>query len=158
MPKIIKTTITLTVFHAADSAADAHRIQGMSLADIGYFIDEGDGIGQSVVASIEEIAPAEVEAELTKIGNDGAFFAQDVADIYFPPHLRADDESEQHWTVKVDQEADALFRTLDEADIRRRQAICEAQAKSAFDQKNERASLDIARQADALMREMLRRC
>lgn len=158
MPQIIKTTITLTVFHAAETAADARRLEGMSLADIGYFIDEGDGIGQSVVASIEEIAPAEVEAELVKIGNDGTFLAQDVADIYFPPHLRSDDESGQKWTVKVDQEADTLFRTLDEAEIRRRQAICEAQAKSAFDQQNERASIDIARQADALMREMLRRC
>ena len=158
MPKIIKTTITLTVFHAAASEADARRLEGMSLADIGYFIDEGDGIGQSVVTAIEEIAPAEVEAELTKIGNDGAFFAQDVADIYFPPHLRSDDESGQKWTVKVDQESDALFRTLDEKEIRRRQAICEAQAKTAHEQGNDRASLDIARQADALMREMLRRC
>lgn len=80
---------------------------------------------------------------------------------YFPAHLRAPraaDEAQQQWTVKVDQEADALFRTLPEAEIRRRQDICQAQARTAYEQKNERASLDIARQEQALMREMLRRC
>lgn len=81
-----------------------------------------------------------------------------MSDAYFPAHLRAADETQQHWTVKVDQEADALFRTLPEAEIRRRQDICQAQARTAYEQKNERASLDIARQDAALMREMLRRC
>lgn len=77
---------------------------------------------------------------------------------YFPAHLRADDETAQHWTEQVDREADTLFRTLTEADIRKRQDICQAQAKLAFEQKHDRAALDIARQDEALMREMLRRC
>ncbi|UTC28673.1 hypothetical protein MARCHEWKA_01600 [Brevundimonas phage vB_BpoS-Marchewka] len=81
-----------------------------------------------------------------------------MADAYFPAHLRADDESQQHWTVKVDQEADALFRTLSEADIRKRQDICRQQAKQAHEQGHDRAALDIARNEEALMREMLRRC
>lgn len=77
---------------------------------------------------------------------------------YFPAHLRSDDEAAQHWTEQVDREADALFRTLPEKEIRRRQDICKAQARLAHEQKNDRAALDIARQDEALMREMLRRC
>lgn len=77
---------------------------------------------------------------------------------YFPKHLRAADETAQHWTEKEDREADALFRTLTEKEIRKRQDLCKAQARLAFEKQNERAMLDIARQDDALMREMLRRC
>lgn len=77
---------------------------------------------------------------------------------YFPAHLASDDEAAQKWTETVDREADALFRTLSEAEIRRRQDICKDQARRAFEQKHERASIDIARQENALMREMLRRC
>ncbi|USN15897.1 hypothetical protein PAPPERLAPAPP_01550 [Brevundimonas phage vB_BpoS-Papperlapapp] len=158
MPKIIKTTLSLVVYHAADTAAAERLVADMTLADIAHFITDGDGIGAYTVVAAEEIAPVEVEAELLKIGNDGSFFAQDVADLYFPAHLRADDESQQHWTVKVDQEADALFRTLSEADIRKRQDICRQQAKQAHEQGHDRAALDIARNEEALMREMLRRC
>lgn len=158
MPKIIKTTITLTVYHAADSAAEEAAVSDMSLSAIAHFINDGEGIGDYKTVAVEEIAPAEVEGELLKIGNDGTFFAQDVSDLYFPAHLRADDESEQHWTVKVDQEADALFRTLSEADIRKRQDLCKAQAQAAHEKGNDRAALDLARQDEALMREMLRRC
>lgn len=158
MPQIIRTVITVTVLHVAHTPEDVHAVERMSLGQIGHFIDEGDGLGEAVTFSIDEIAPAEVADLERKMRGDGSFFQQDVADIYFPPHLRAEDESQQHWTVKVDQDADALFRTLSEAEIRRRQGICEAQARSAFEQQNERASLDIARQSDALMREMLRRC
>lgn len=77
---------------------------------------------------------------------------------YFPAHLQADDETAQHWTEAADREADALFRTLSDKDIRKRQDLCKAQARLAFEKKNGRAMLDLARQDEALMREMLRRC
>ncbi|USN15619.1 hypothetical protein KIKIMORA_05010 [Brevundimonas phage vB_BpoS-Kikimora] len=158
MPQIIRTVITVTVLHTAHTPEDVHAVERMSLGQIGHFIDEGDGLGESVTFSIDEIAPAEVADLERKMRGDGTFFQQDVADIYFPPHLRSDDESAQHWTVKVDQDADVLFRTLSTNEIRRRQAICQEQAASAHAKANERAAIDIARQEEALTREMLRRC
>lgn len=158
MPVVIKTVISLTILHVADSDDDRHRVERMSLAQMGHFIDEGDGLGRFVTESIEEIAADEVEGLAQTLGNDGAFFQQDVADIYFPPSLRSEDEAAQHWTVKADQEADALFRTLSDAEIRNRQDICKAQATLAYEQGHARAALDIARNEEALMREMLRRC
>lgn len=76
---------------------------------------------------------------------------------YFPEHLRAEDESEQHWTEAVDREADALFRTLSESDIRDRQLICREQTRLAFDQNKDVALLDLQRNSEALAREMMRR-
>mgnify|MGYP000321263279 CR=1 FL=1 len=158
MTKLIRTVIQVTVLHAAHTDAEVQSVEAMSLEQLGVFINEGDGLGESRTVSIDEIAPTEIAALCRDLGNDGTFFAQDVADSYFPAHLRSENEDEQNWTVTVDMEADAQFRTLSEAEIRRRQDICKDQARRAFAQKHERASIDIARQEDALMREMLRRC
>lgn len=76
---------------------------------------------------------------------------------YFPEHLRSEDESQQHWTEKVDLEAHALFDTLTESDIRSRQRITRDQIDMAVKQKNHRALLDLQRQDDALWRAMMRR-
>lgn len=76
---------------------------------------------------------------------------------YFPEFLRSDDESQQHWTKQTDREAHELFDTLPEAEIRKRQHITREQMTRAFEQKNERAMLDLQRQDDALAQAMMRR-
>ncbi|USN14394.1 hypothetical protein KABACHOK_05810 [Brevundimonas phage vB_BpoS-Kabachok] len=157
-PTFIRTTVTVTVLHLARDPQDRIKVDAMDLTQIARFIEEGDGLGDYKTTLCEEIAPGEVEAICQALGNDGTFFAQEVAELYFPAHLQSEDESQQKWTAKVDQEADALFRTLSEADIRKRQDICRQQAKLAYEQGHDRAALDIARNEEALMREMLRRC
>jgi hypothetical protein len=62
------------------------------------------------------------------------------------------------WTDATDREAAKYFATLDEREIRRRQDLCSAQMKLAYEQRNEDALADLQRMDDALMEAMLCRC
>lgn len=63
----------------------------------------------------------------------------------------------RHWTEKTDREADALFRTLSVAEIRRRQDLADQQIRLAYTQRNTDALTDLNAMRDALSREMMRR-
>lgn len=63
-----------------------------------------------------------------------------------------------HWTDQTDAEAVALFATMSEAEIRRRQDLTREQITLAHEQRNEDALADLRRQEDALTRAMLSRC
>ena len=72
---IVKTVITVTVLHEADSLEDAGNIiSSMSLGEIGYMIDEGDGLGDYVISYMDEVPPDKVREESIVLGNDGTFF------------------------------------------------------------------------------------
>lgn len=62
-----------------------------------------------------------------------------------------------HWTDKTDAEAAVLFDTLTTPEIRRRQDLCKAQQRLAYEQGNERAMLDLQRMEESLFQAMLRR-
>lgn len=61
------------------------------------------------------------------------------------------------WTPETDQEADTLYRTFTEPQIRMRQDLCAQQIVMAHKQGNTDALLDLRAMEDALGREMLRR-
>ena len=61
------------------------------------------------------------------------------------------------WTDATDTEADVLFRTLTEHEIRTRQDLCSQQIRMAYDQRNADAMTNLHRMEDALQREMMRR-
>lgn len=63
----------------------------------------------------------------------------------------------RHWTDETDAEADVFFATLSEAEIRRRQDLCQQQIVSAHRDRNEDALADLRRMEDALTRTMLAR-
>lgn len=69
--KIRKTIIQVTILHPIDDDVD-----GASLADIGYQIDEGSWLGQSKVLESTPVLNDQVEAECLALGNDGLFFAE----------------------------------------------------------------------------------
>jgi len=72
---IVKTIITLTILHEADTLESAaNRITSMSLGDLGYMIEEGDGVGDYVITHMDEVPQDKVHAELLELGNDGTFF------------------------------------------------------------------------------------
>lgn len=81
-----------------------------------------------------------------------------MAKPYFTGSLASTDESAQKWTRKVDLEAKTLFKTLSEAEIRRRQAICDLELAKMTPKTPESVVLDVQRKQNALMREMLDRC
>lgn len=66
---ILKTTITLTVFHRKDV-----DIPNMSWPNILYQIDQGESIGSTEIVSTEPVPEDKVNDELIAIGNDGSFF------------------------------------------------------------------------------------
>lgn len=81
---------------------------------------------------------------------------------YFTGILASEDESKQKWTKKVDLEAKKTFKTLSEAEIRRRQAICEQElaklAQKPATEAWEAVGCDVLRKQAALDREMFSRC
>jgi hypothetical protein len=64
----------------------------------------------------------------------------------------------QHWTDETEAQAAEYFQTLSLAEIRRRQDLVVQQIRLAWEQKNERASVDLCRMQDALTSEVFRRC
>lgn len=76
MPKDIRrTVIQVEVFSEGPFYADGGENDPFDLAAINYAISEGDCIGSTdVVVDSEVVPPAEVEAHLLRIGNDGSFF------------------------------------------------------------------------------------
>lgn len=66
--------------------------------------------------------------------------------------------SASHWTDETDVEAAIYFDTLSTTEIRRRQDLCTAQLRLAFDQRNEHATIDLQRMQNALTDAVLRRC
>lgn len=81
-----------------------------------------------------------------------------MAKPYWTGSLASEDESKQKWTQKVDLEAKTLFKTLSEAEIRRRQTICGLELAKMTPKTPESVALDVQRKENALMREMLTRC
>lgn len=84
-----------------------------------------------------------------------------MAKPYFTGICASRDESKQKWTKKVDLEAKKTFKTLSEAEIRRRQAICEQELRKLEVSKASDAEFvatDVLRKQEALFREMLTRC
>ena len=69
MPKVKKTVVTVTVLHEAGESLD-----GLSLSDIAYELDEGSMIGSFGLTSLTDIPDSQLEDELLQIGNDGEFF------------------------------------------------------------------------------------
>lgn len=70
MKKIIKTAITLIVFHKAD-----FPINDLSLGQIIEEMDVGEAIGTSFIQGSSVVPTQEcLIAELQEIGNDGTFF------------------------------------------------------------------------------------
>lgn len=61
------------------------------------------------------------------------------------------------WTDAVDAQADVFFATLTEAEIRRRQSLCDQQIVMAHKQQNESALADLRRMEAALIRSMFAR-
>lgn len=76
---IYRTVFTVEVFSRGPfESPDDENLS--DLAAIDYAINEGDCIG-SVDQTSSELVPAdEIEAHLLRIGNDGAFFTDDLAD------------------------------------------------------------------------------
>ena len=52
----------------------------------------------------------------------------------------------------------AHYRTLPDREIRKRQSLCEAQQRTAYEHRNESAMRDLTVMSDALMAAMLERC
>lgn len=78
---IVKTVIQLVILQEADSLQAAEeRIAPMGLADLAYLIEEDDGIGAFSTTAHDAVAPADLEAELLALGNDGTFFGDDEED------------------------------------------------------------------------------
>lgn len=69
MPKIRKTTFTVTVLHSADLPVDK-----MSADEILAEMDNGECIGSIGRKVTMALGPNAVKNELLAIGNDGTFF------------------------------------------------------------------------------------
>lgn len=63
----------------------------------------------------------------------------------------------RHWDDRTDAEADALFATFSESEIRWRQDLCRAQIVTAHRARNDDALADLRRMEDALQRAMFAR-
>lgn len=81
-----------------------------------------------------------------------------MAKPYFTGILASGDENAQKWTKKVDLEAKTLFKTLSEAEIRRRQDICNLELGKMTPTTPESVYIDVLRKQAALDREMFDRC
>ena len=65
---IVKTTITITALHRADTAL------GDSIEDVLYEMSEGGAVGWETGRTTVPVPAERVQDELIAVGNDGTFF------------------------------------------------------------------------------------